>query len=157
MADVVGVVLDGGQKALLFEIGDDAFAGHVAVEPGVGAAFGVDVGGIVHDVDGRQMVPLANGEVVGVVRRGDLHGAGAEVAADPLVEDDGNFAVHQRQAQLFAVQMQVALVLGMNGNGHIAEHGLRAGRRDGQKLAGVLPACVEDGVADLQRWPLCSS
>ena len=74
---------------------------------------------------------LAEGKVVGVVRRSHLHRAGAEVAADPLVEDDGNLAVHQRQAQFLAVQMQIALVLGMNGHGHVAEHGFGARRGDG--------------------------
>ena len=34
MADVVGVVLDGAEQALLFEVGDDALAGRVAVEAG---------------------------------------------------------------------------------------------------------------------------
>ena len=43
VADVVGVVLDCGQQALFFEIWDDVLAGDVAVEAGVGAAFGVDV------------------------------------------------------------------------------------------------------------------
>ncbi len=74
------------------------------------------------------MVALPEGEVVGVVRGGDLDRAGAEVAADPFVEDDGNFAVHERQQKLFAVQMQVALVFGMNGYGNVAEHGFRACR-----------------------------
>ena len=44
VADVVGVVLDAGQQALFFEVGDDFLARHVAVEAGVGAAFCVDVG-----------------------------------------------------------------------------------------------------------------
>jgi hypothetical protein len=145
VADVVGVVLDGGQQPLLFEIGDDALARHVAVEARVGAAFGVDVRGLVHHVDGGQMMALAEGEVVGIVRGRHLHRAGAELAADPLVEDDGNLAAHQRQAQLFAVQMQVALVLGMNGHGRVAEHGLRARGRNGQKLAGSLPSSPSTG------------
>ena len=41
VADVVDVVLDAGQEALLFEVGDDALAGDVAVEACVGAAFGL--------------------------------------------------------------------------------------------------------------------
>ena len=95
------------------------------------------------------MVALADCKVVGVVRRGHLDGAGAEVATDPFVKNDGNFAVHQRQAQLLAVQMQVALVLGMNGNGDVAEHGLGAGCGDGEKLACVLAVRINDGVPDL--------
>ena len=103
------------------------------------------------------MVPLAEGEVVGIVRGRDLDRAGAELAAHPVVENDGNLAIHQRQAQLFAVQMQVALVLGMNGDGDVAEHGLGARGGDGHKLAGVLAVVAEDGIAISQRWPFCSS
>ena len=80
---------------------------------------------------------LAEGEVVGIVRGRDFDRAGAEVAADPLVENDGNLAVHQRQAQLLAVQMQVALVFRMNGDGDVAEHGLGARGGDGEKLASI--------------------
>ena len=83
-------------------------------------------------------MPLAQRKVVRVVRRRHLHRAGAELAAHPLVENDGNLALHQRQAQLLPVQMQVALVLGMNRHGHIAQHRLGARRRHGQKLAAVL-------------------
>jgi hypothetical protein len=61
---------------------------------------------------------------------------------------------HQRQAELLAVQVQVALVFGMNGNGHVAEHGLGAGGRDGKKLAGILAVRVEDRVANLPQMAL---
>ena len=73
------------------------------------------------------MMALGEGEVVGVVSRGDLDRAGAEVAADPLVEDDGNLAVHERQAQLLSVQAEVAPIFRMDGHCNVAEHGLGAG------------------------------
>ena len=100
------------------------------------------------------MVALAEGEVVGVVGGRDLDGAGAEVAADPVVEDDGNLAADERQAELFAVEMEVALVFRMDGDGGVAEHGLGAGGSDGEKLAGVFAVGVEDGVADLPEMAL---
>ncbi len=79
------------------EIGDDALAGDVAIEALVNAGFGPvshvnDAGGLVHDVDAGQVVALAEGEVVGVVCGCDFDGSGAEVAADPFIEDDGDFA-----------------------------------------------------------------
>ena len=40
-------------------------------------------------------MPLAESEIVGVVRGRDLDGAGAEVAADPFIEDDGDLAAYQ--------------------------------------------------------------
>jgi len=57
-------------------------------------------------------MPLAEGKIVGIVGRGHLHRSGAEVAADPLVQNHWNLTVHQRQAELLAVQVQIALVLG---------------------------------------------
>jgi hypothetical protein len=39
----------------------------------------------------------------------------------------------KRQAELFAVEMQVALVFGMDGDGGVAEHGFGARGGDGQK------------------------
>ena len=46
-----------------------------------------------HDRKLRQVVTLADGEVVGVVRGRDLDGAGAELGVGPVVGDDGDFAV----------------------------------------------------------------
>ena len=40
-----------------------------------------------------QVVALADGEVVGVVRGRDLDGAGAELGVGPVVGEDGDFAV----------------------------------------------------------------
>ena len=154
VAHVVGVVLDAGQQALLFQVGDDLLARKIAVESRISAAFGIDVRLRVHHVDRGQMMALAQGKVIGVVRRRHLHRAGAEVAADPLVENDGNLAVHQRQAQFLAVQMQIALVFGMNGNGYVAEHGLGARRRHRQKLAGILAIRVDNRIPNLPQVAL---
>jgi hypothetical protein len=125
VAHAVGVVLDFAQEALLFEIGDDLLARHIAVEAGIRAAVGIDVARIVHDVDRGQMMALADGEVVGVVRGSNFYRAGAEVAADPLVENNGNFAADERQAEFLAVQVQIALVFRMNGNRRIAQQCFR--------------------------------
>ncbi len=95
------------------------------------------------------MVALGEGEVVGIVRGRDFDGAGAEVAADPGIDHDGNLAIHQWQAQLFAVEMEVALVLGMNGHGGVAEHGFGARGGNSQEFAGLFAAVAEHWVADL--------
>ncbi len=81
---------------------------------------------LVHHVDLRQVVAFAGLEIVGIVRRRHLHRAGAELRLRQFVGDDGNLAVHQRQQNLLAVQMRVALVFCIYGNGGIAQHGLRA-------------------------------
>ena len=80
---------------------------------------------------------LAHGEVVGIVGGSHLYRAGAEVAADPLIENDGNLSANKRQAEFLAVQMEIAFVFRMNGNGYIAEHGFGARGRNREKLAGI--------------------
>ena len=54
VAHVVDVVLDAGEQALFFQVGNDFLAGGVAVEARICAAFGVDVARVVHNVDRRQ-------------------------------------------------------------------------------------------------------
>ena len=149
VAHVIGVVLDAGQQSLLFQVSNDFLARHIAVEARISAAFGVDVAFRVHDIDRGQMMALAQGKVVGVVRRSYLHRAGAEFAANPLVENDGNLAAHQRQPQFLAVQVQIALVFRMNGDGHVAEHGFRPRGRNRQKLAGIFSVRIDDRVSNL--------
>jgi CBS domain-containing protein len=104
---------------------------------------------VVHDVDGGQMMALGEGEVVGVVGRSDLDRAGAEVAADPLVEDDGISRFISGRRSFLPCRLQVALVFRMNGNGYVAEHGLGAGGCDRQKLAGILTVNADNRVANL--------
>ena len=133
---------------------DDILARNVAVEAGVGSALRIDVRAVVHHVDRRKMMALAEREVIGIVRGRDFDCAGTELAADPLIEHDGNFAIQERQAQLFAVEMEVALVFGVNGDGRIAEHGFRARRCDSEELAGILAIGAEDRILDLPQVAL---
>ena len=59
----------------------------------------------------RKVVALAGFEIVGIVRGRDLDDAGAEFGIGEVVEDDGDLAVHQRQRDGFAVQIEVARVV----------------------------------------------
>ena len=88
-----------------------------------------------HHVNFRQIVALADFEVVGIVRGRDFHDAGAEFAVDVGVRDDRNFAVHQRQHYVLADEVLVALVVGMDGDGGVAEHGFRARGGDDEIVA----------------------
>ncbi len=101
-----------------------------------------DDGVLVHHGDGRQAVALADLEVVRVVRRGHLDGAGAELGVDVLVGDDRDGAVGQRQLDEPADQVLVALVLRVDGDGRVAEHGLGAG---GGNDDGVVTLAVRHG------------
>lgn len=97
---------------------------------------------LVHDGKARQTVPLADLEVVRVVRGRDLDGARAELGVDVLVGDDRDAAAGERQLDLLADQVLVAVVLRVNGNSRVAQHRLGTGRRDDD---GVLALAVPDG------------
>jgi len=66
------------------------------------------------------MMPFAEGKVIGVVRGSYFDRASAEFAADPFVEDDRNFAAHQWQSKSLSMQVEIARVFRMNGNGNVA-------------------------------------
>ena len=98
------------------------------------------------DVDLRQRVASADLEVVEVVRRRDLHRAGALLGIGIFVGDDGDAAADQRQDHMLADESLVALVVGMHGDGGIAEHGLwpRGGDDDvGRCIVGIEGAILQ--------------
>ena len=85
-------------------------------------------------------------EVVEVVRRRDLHRARALLGIRIFVGDDGDAAADQRQDHVLADERLVALVVGMHGDGGVAEHGLgpRGGDDDvGRCIVGVEGAVLE--------------
>ena len=82
-------------------------------------------------------------EIVEVVRRRDLHRAGALFRVGIFVGDQRNEAADQRQAQLRADPAVVALVVGMHGDRRVAEHRLWPRCGDSDDLALVLERIVE--------------
>ena len=89
----------GHDPALLAQRGDDRRPGLVPVQSLVRAVRGDDAA-LVHDGQVRQVVPLADLEVVRVVGRGHLHRAGAEGRVDVLVGDDRDAPAGQRELDL---------------------------------------------------------
>ena len=77
----------------------------------------------VEHADPRQAVPLADLEVVEVVRRRDLHRAGALLRIGIVVGDDRDPAADQRQDHVLADQMAVALVVRIHRDAGVAQHG----------------------------------
>ena len=73
------------------------------------------------------MVAQADLEVVGVVGRGDLHRAGAELHVAVFVGDDGYLFIHDGQDDGLADLVLIAGVFRMHGHGGVAQHGLGAG------------------------------
>ena len=143
----VGVRLDLASRPARLEALDDVLArreaveavqrqrrvelgrGRYAVEEGRVVAQ-VELARRVEDVDQRQAVALADLEVVEVVRRRDLHRAGALLRIGVVVGDDRDAAADERQDGELADQMLVALVVGMHGHGGVAQHGLGPGGGD---------------------------
>ncbi len=92
-ADGQGVIFDGFEEALGFEVEQDEIACGVPIKAVVGRTGERDVSGLVEDIGRGEVVALADGEVVGVVRGGDFDGSGAELGLGPVVGEDGDFAV----------------------------------------------------------------
>jgi hypothetical protein len=82
-------------------------------------------------------VPPADLEVGGIVGRRHLDGAGAEGWVHRLVGHDRNQPVGEREPQLLASEVAVAIIFRMHRDGSVAEHGLRAGGRDGEMALAV--------------------
>ena len=134
VAHLVLVRLHLDEEAALLQVGHDGLAALEAVHPLV-AREGVHRAVAVHHVHLGQVVALADGEVVGVVRGGDLHHARAELLLHVVVEDDGDLLAHQREDDLLALEVRVALVGGVHGDGRVAGERLGAGGGDGDELA----------------------
>ncbi len=113
-------------------------------------AFEIEIGFEVEHVDQRQLVPPSDLEIVEVVRRRDLDRAGALLGIGIFVRDDGNAPPDQRQDGVPPDQVAVAPVIGVHGNGGVAEHGLgpRRCNRDESAVASF------DGIPEMPELTL---
>ncbi len=138
----VGLGLD--EEALGFEVGHDALADLLAWQIGINPGVLV-VGAVgVEEVDHREVVAQTGLVVVGVVRGGDLDAAGAELGIDEdRVGEDRDAAAGEGEFDLLADEVLVAGVVGVDGDGGVAEHGFGAGGGD---VEGLIRA--GDGVLD---------
>ena len=135
--------LGGGHTGVLAAIqhgrlvGGRLAAGDVLVGDGLvlGAGHVTVVGEATHH---RQVVTTTHLKVVGVMGGGDLHHAGTLGHIRVLVAHDGDFLIQQGQDHVAAVEVLVALVLGVDGHGGIAQHGLGTGGGQLQLLTGLL-------------------
>ena len=140
------VILRADQEAAALQILQNFLPRLEAVQPLVWAGVLVHLRDFVHHLDLRQVVAQPGLEVVGIMRRRDLHRAGAELGiGQDVVGDDRDLAVHQRQQYVLAMQMPIALVAGVHGNRGIAQH--RLGTRGGDD--DVLARRADDGIANL--------
>ena len=126
----VPMFVDPLDQTLRVEIGDDPSARLEPVEVAIGVGRGVvDPGVGIQNIDHLQPVALADLEIVEIVRRGDLDRAAALLGIGIVVGHDPQAPADQRQDGVPADQVPVAPVFRMHGDGGIAQHGLRPGRR----------------------------
>ena len=118
---------------------------HAVKEFGIAGEY--DVRFRIEDVDHRQGVALADLEVIEIVRRRDLHRAGADLRVCVFVGDDLEFPSDQRKDGVPADQVLVALVIRMNGDAGVAEHGFRPGRGNNDEPVGF----ALDGVLEMPK------
>ena len=127
-------------EAIFAAITFDPFAALAAIQErsGVDARVGVE------DADLIQAETLADVEIVKIVSRRDLQRAGAEFAIDQWVGDERNDASGNWQANFFADQSLIALVIRMHGDGGIAEHGFRSGGRHDKGVCWIIGQGITD-------------
>ncbi len=128
MAHVMGIFFHLPEDPLFPQISKDALTGGVAIQSLIGRP-GIPghVPRVVDDPDAREIVALAELEIVGIVGGSDLEAAGAEGGIHMGVRDHGDIPFHQGQAHGFAHEVAESLVLGMNRHRGVPEHGLRTG------------------------------
>ena len=98
------------EQTLRREIGEHRLARRVAIEAAILLRrVVVDRRVEIEDRDRREAVALADLPVVEVVRRRDLHAAGAEGLVDVGVGDDGDRAAGERQRDLFSDQRRCSV------------------------------------------------
>ena len=93
---------------------------------------------LIEHADLRQSVALADLEIVEVMRRRDLHRAGAFFRIGIFVGDDRNFSPDQRQDHVLADQVGVALIVRMHGHRGVAQHRLRPRGGDDDEGRGIV-------------------
>jgi hypothetical protein len=94
----------------------------------------------IEHVDPRQAMPLADLEVVEVVRRRDLDRARTLFGIGVVVADDRDATADQRQNHVLADQMPDPLIVRMDRNGGVAEHRLGPRRRHDDERRGIVGA-----------------
>ena len=79
-----------------------------------------NAGIFVKDVDDLELTSFTHLKVVEVVSRGNFNRAGTFFRISVLVRHDGDGTINNRQHDVLADQIRIALVLRMNGNRRIA-------------------------------------
>ena len=97
-------------------------------------------------IDHGQIVTLAYGVVIEVMRGRNFDAAGTELGIHVIICNDGDGPPRERQVDSLSHQIAIALIVGVDRNGGIAQHGFGTGRRDDQ-----MTLAAAQGVAEMPQ------
>ena len=100
------------------------------------------------------LVPLADLEIVEVMRGRDLDRARALFGIGIFVGDDRDQAADQRQSNPPAEQMLIARIVRMHRDRRVAQHRLGPRGGDGHPLAGLLAVRVHHRIFEVIEMPV---
>ena len=142
----MGIVLHLHQVPLGFQVSNDLLSCLIPVKALVFAAQLVDLALIVQHPDDLQVVPQADLKVVGVVGGGHFDTAGTKFHFRIGISDHGNGLIQQGQDHVLSDNRAVALILGVNADAGVTQHGFRTGGGDDD-----LTGAVFQGIADVPQ------
>ncbi len=138
LAHIVVIILGFHQGPGGVQVCQNGLPGFITVHPLVFAAVFVDFSVVVQNQNLLQAVPLAHFKVVGVVARGYFDAARAKILFHIFIRENGQLPAEQRQKSVFAVKMEIPLVLWVDGDAGIAQNGFGPGGGDNHILPGLL-------------------
>ena len=142
IAHLVIIVLNLLNQAGILQVGHNHLAALHAVHADVQRRLLADGGIGIEDVDGLQVMGLAQDVVVGVMGGSHLQTARTELYLHIAVLDNVDDAAHERHDDLAALEPLVLGVLGIDAHGGIAHDGL--GARGGNDSIVALAILVDD-------------
>ena len=125
------------EQVVLLEPLDDGLAALVAVHAGELAVALDDHRVFIEDIDLRQVVSLTHSVIVGVVGRGDLNKARAEIGVDMPILKDGDLAVDDGELDGLTHEGGLLGVLRGDSDARVAKHGLGARGGDDDVILAV--------------------
>ena len=148
-AHLVRVILCFLEQSGSIKVADDLFADGEAIHADVEFARRSNGAIVVKDVDGGEVVFLAQHVVVYVVRGGDLEAACAELNVDVVVLDDGDLAPHERDNDAPSAEVLVLRVVRIDAHGRVTHDRFGAGgSHDG------IPVFADDAIAQVVKFTL---
>ena len=120
------IILYLNQKSELIKILNYSLSCLVSVHSGIFTAVLIDSGIIVHDIDFGKVMTLTHLEIVRVVSRRYLNNTCSEFHIYIVILNNRDCLIDKRKPYLSAVKIGISLILGINCNRCIAEHGLRS-------------------------------